>query len=528
MGFKRELGLWQLTFASITGMIGSGWLFSAFYAASFAGPLAIYSWIIGALMIGTIAIVYSELSMKIPKSGAAAFFPKYTHGKLTTSLNGWALFMGYVSTPPLETIAALTYLNFIVGGVINSSGLLTVKGIILSIFLLILFFILNYFGISKVGKFNFGITLIKIIIPLTASISLMLTFFSLKNFSGMAVQVSSLKTIFAAIPLSGIAFSFLGFRQAVELAGEAKNPQKTLPIAIISSVIIATVIYILVQIAFIGSFQWGNIAFGNWSAISSSSYVKGPMLVLATSLGLTWLATLLLIDGVISPLGTGNIYQTSTARVAYALGDMGYFPSILKKLNRYGVPFYALIFDLLIMAIFILPFPSWESLVSINSGMSILAYATGPLSLSVINRQGNLGEPRPKYLSFISPIAFSFSLMLIYWNGYPYTLYMSIIALIGLIPFIYVAVRSGLENGDILNGAWFIGILILLPIISYMGSQGIGIITFPFDNLLVFIAGFGFYLMGTKLNISVNEQDMDLVHAMPLVNGQENIDSIDY
>lgn len=511
MGFKRELGIWQLTFASITGMIGSGWLFSAFYAASIAGPLAIYSWIIGALMIGTIAIVYAELSMKIPKSGAAAFFPKYTHGKLTTSLNGWALFMGYVSTPPLETIAALTYLNFIVGGVINSSGLLTVKGILISIFLLIMFFMLNYFGISKVGKFNFGLTLIKIIVPLTASISLILTFFSLSNFSGMGVQVSSFETIFAAIPLSGIAFSFLGFRQAVELAGEAKNPEKTLPVAIISSVIIATAIYIMIQVAFIGSFQWSNIPIGNWSAISSSSYVKGPMLVLASSLGLTWLATLLLVDGVISPLGTGNIYQTSTARVVYALGDMGYFPSLFKKLNRYGVPFYALLFDLLIMVIFILPFPSWESLVSINSGMSILAYATGPLSLSIINRQKYFVESSPRYISFITPLAFSFSLMLIYWNGYPYTLYMSIIAIAGLIPFIYMAIKSGLERGDIVNGAWFIGILIFLPIVSYLGSQGIGILAFPYDNLLVFLASFAFYFLGTRLNRTVTGQTYESI-----------------
>ena len=127
---------------------------------------------------------------------------------------------------------------------------------------------------------------------------------------------------------------------------------------------------------------------GDWQSTSSSQYVKGPMLVLASVLGLTCLATILLIDGVKSPLGTGNIYQTSTARVLYTLGDMGFLPSLFKKLNRFGVAFYALLFGLIIMLIFILPFPSWQSLVSINSGMSIIAYATDPLSLEVMYRKG--------------------------------------------------------------------------------------------------------------------------------------------
>jgi len=172
--------------------------------------------------------------------------------------------MGYVSAPPLETIAALTYLNFIMGGFINFSGLLTQKGVIAAILLLIGFFIINSIGISKVSKFNFGITFIKIIIPMTAPIFFLITYFSWSNFTNFHIHGPYLKTILSTVPLSGIAFSFLGFRQAVELAGEAKNPEKTLPRAIILSVIISTIIYITVQLAFIASFQWGNMVQGDW------------------------------------------------------------------------------------------------------------------------------------------------------------------------------------------------------------------------------------------------------------------------
>jgi len=299
MGLKRELGIFHLTFASITGMIGSGWLFGAFYAASIAGPASIISWIIGALMIMVLALVYAELSVRIPKTGAAAIFPQYTHGKMTTALNGWSLFMGYVSTPPLEMIAAITYLNFITGKLVNSNGFLTPLGMVLSMVFLVMFFIINSIGISRVAKFNSGISLLKVIIPLTAVIALIITFFSISNFTVGSFNPYGMKAVFSAIPSAGIAFSFLGFRQAVELAGESKNPERTLPIAIILSVAIATIIYISVQIAFIGSFQWNGLTVGNWSSIASSQYTRGPLLVLASSLGITWLAGLLLADGMV-------------------------------------------------------------------------------------------------------------------------------------------------------------------------------------------------------------------------------------
>jgi len=219
------------------------------------------------------------------------------------------------------------------------------------------------------------------------------------------------------------------------------------------------------------------------------------MLDLASGLGLTWLATILLIDGVISPLGTGNIYQTSTARVVYALRDMGFLPSVFKKSNRFGVPFYALLFDLIIMLIFILPFPSWQSLVSINSGMIIIAYPTGSLSLEVMYRKGLFEGQKMGILRILSPIAFSFSILLIYWywSGYPYTLYMNITAIFGLLPVIFSVKKNGIEQGDLIGGTWFVAMLVTVTILSYLGSEGNNIIPFPYDNIIVFVSGLLIY-----------------------------------
>ena len=66
MALRRQLGIFHLTLASVTGMVGSGWLFGEFYASSIAGPASIFSWIIGSMMILSLALVYAELGGKIP------------------------------------------------------------------------------------------------------------------------------------------------------------------------------------------------------------------------------------------------------------------------------------------------------------------------------------------------------------------------------------------------------------------------------------------------------------------------------
>lgn len=508
MVLKRELGIFHLTLASVTGMVGSGWLFGEFYASSIAGPASVLSWIIGSMMILAIALVYAELGGKIPLGGAAARFPELTHGKSVSAINGWALFLGYVSTPPLEAVASVTYLNFITGGLINSSGNLTLTGIILSFAMLVVFFAINRFGVRAISNANSYIALVKIFIPVMTAIVLLLTFFSISNFTAGGFFAEGTESIFIAIPNAGIVFSFLGFRQAIELSGEARNPSRTVPVAIILGLAISAAIYILVQFAFIGSLTWKGISLGDWAALSSSGFSSGPMVVLATSLGLGWLALILLGDGVISPMGTAAIYETTTSRVVYALGEMGYFPRFLAKLNKYSVPSIALIFDLILMAVFLIPAPSWQNLVSLNSDLSIIAYASGPVALIVLRKLGSAspaGYFKLPAASVIAPVAYISAVLLIYWSGYPTTLYMSAVALAGLALYAYMVWKKSATVVDLRNSLWFIFTLASVPVISYLGSENLNILKFPLDIIVMALISLLFYGIGINTHVSREE-----------------------
>ena len=79
---RKEAGIVGLLYASVGGIVGSGWLFGPLHAAQEAGPLSLGSWLIGAAAVLLLALVYSELATLIPKSGALVHISRVSHGAL--------------------------------------------------------------------------------------------------------------------------------------------------------------------------------------------------------------------------------------------------------------------------------------------------------------------------------------------------------------------------------------------------------------------------------------------------------------
>ncbi|WP_163070475.1 amino acid permease, partial [Acinetobacter baumannii] len=87
----------------LTGLgsiIGSGWLFGAGHAAKVAGPAAIFTWIIGAIVILAIALTYSELGAMFPESGGMVRYARYSHGSLVGFVAAWANWIAIVTVIP--------------------------------------------------------------------------------------------------------------------------------------------------------------------------------------------------------------------------------------------------------------------------------------------------------------------------------------------------------------------------------------------------------------------------------------------
>jgi amino acid transporter len=122
-GLRRDIGRIALLYAGIGSIIGSGWLFGAFKAAAIAGPSAILSWAIGAIMIMLIGLTYAELGPMFPVSGGVARFPHYSFGSATSFVAGWITWLAAASVAPVEVEAALNYASNNVGGLAQRGGL---------------------------------------------------------------------------------------------------------------------------------------------------------------------------------------------------------------------------------------------------------------------------------------------------------------------------------------------------------------------------------------------------------------------
>jgi amino acid transporter len=226
--------------------------------------------------------------------------------------------------------------------------------------------------------------------------------------------------MFHAIVVAGIVFSFLGFRQGVELGGESDNPRRNIPLAVIGSILITAVIYILLQIAYIAAVRPADLAKSNGWATLSFTNDAGPLAAIASLIGLAWLSTILLVDAVISPADTGLIYTTVTARLSYAMGRNNNAPRALAATSSRGVPWLSVFLAFIVGLIIFLPFPSWSKLVGFVTSATVLSFGSGSLVLMSMRRQLP-DQERPFRLPgghVIPFLAFYAANMMIYWAGW--------------------------------------------------------------------------------------------------------------
>jgi amino acid transporter len=438
-GLRREIGFIGLLWASGGSIIGSGWLFGAQGALATAGPAAIISWGIGAVAILLLALVHAELGAMYPVAGGTARFPHYAFGGAVGASFGWFSWLQAATVAPIEVMAVIQYgqhYSFASGWMKVSGGqnVLTGTGVAAAVVLMSIFTAINFLSVRKLAHTNSTATWWKVGIPLLTIVVLAIVSFHPGNFSAAnGFSPSGAGGVLAAVSTSGIIFALLGFEQADQLAGESANPKRDIPRAVIGAVTIGAVIYILLQIIFLGALPSSQI--GSTWASSPFATFSGPFANLATLLGVGWLATILYIDAVISPGGTGLIYTTAASRVSYGLSRNGYVPSVYERTDRRGVPWFGLLTAFVVGCICFLPFPSWRSLVGLITSASVLMYAGAPLALGVFRSRLPDAE-RPYRLPaarVLAPLAFVVANLLILWSGWTTDWKLGVAILIGYV-----------------------------------------------------------------------------------------------
>jgi len=510
---RRDVGPFALMLTGLGSIIGSGWLFGAWRAAGLAGPGAIWAWVLGAAIILTIALTYAELGAMFPESGGMVRYSHYSHGSLVGFIAGWANWIAIVSVIPVEAEASAQYMSGwkwqwakdLYVSAPGGHGELSHLGLVIAAVLVVIYFLLNFWSVKLFAHSNTAITVFKLVVPAATGLLLIASGFHHENFVvGIhgGTHVMDFAAILTAVATAGIVFSFNGFQSPVNLAGEARNPGRSIPFAVIGSILLATIVYVILQVAYIGAVPPDLLAKAGWHGIDFSS----PFADLAKILGLFWLANLLFLDAFISPSGTGMTYTATTARMIYGMQRNGTLPEILGKVHpKWGVPRPAMWLNLVVSFLFLFFFRGWGTLAAVISVATIISYLTGPVSAMTLRRTApDLHRPlRIAGLPILAGVAFVMATELLYWAKWPLTGEIILLMVVALPVYLYYQAKSGWHDfARQMRGAWWL--VIYLPTIaalSWGGSTtfgGQGYLPYGWDLVVVSVVGLVFYVWGVR------------------------------
>lgn len=265
-GLKRTLGAANLVALGIGAIIGAGlFVRTAAAAGQAAGPAVTLSFVVAAIGCAFAGLCYAEFAAMIPVAGSAYAYSYVTMGELIAWVIGWALIMEYALGAATVSIAWSEYLNKLLGGAVpyewSHSPLesVTIEGVthtgimnLPALVILLLLTLLLIKGTQESAFVNAIIVFVKVAIVLLF-IALGWQFIEPANHTpymipeGTAGHEGFFKHGYGGI-LGGAAivfFAFIGFDAVSTAAQEAKNPRRDMPIGILGSLVVCTVLYIL-------------------------------------------------------------------------------------------------------------------------------------------------------------------------------------------------------------------------------------------------------------------------------------------
>ncbi|MFE1318936.1 APC family permease [Kitasatospora phosalacinea] len=441
---RRSIGLWQLSAIGIGATVGTGIFFVLTTSVPEAGPAVVLSFVIAAVTAGLTALCYAELASAIPVSGSSYSYAYATMGELVAFGVGVCLLMEYGVSASAIAVTWGQYLDQFAdlafglhlpaaltappgeGGVFNLPAVV----------LVVLVTALLIRGVGESAKVNAVMVAIKLGI-LVLFVAVGLTGFTAGNFTPFApngwdgVQTAA-STIF---------FSFIGL-DAVSTAGEeVREPRRTLPLAILVSLVVVTVLYIAVAVTAIGAQPWQEF----------DGQEAGLAQILENVTGQTWPALVFAAGAIISIFSITLVVIYGQTRILYAMGRDGLLPRPFTRVSaRTGTPVWNTVVVGTAVAVLAAVFPL--SLLADMTSMGTLVAFTAVSVGIVVLRRTSPDLPRGFKVPFypVTPVlSAAFCIYLITkLHADTFLAFAVVLALAAVLYFTYSAKHSRLARGS--------------------------------------------------------------------------------
>lgn len=330
---ERSLSALDLTLMSVGSVIGTGvMVLTGIVAAKQSGPATSVAFIGGGIAAAIIVLCYAELSSSIPSAGGSYSFTYVSLGEIIAYIAGLCIVIGY--TLCTATVASgwgaylMSLLNTLgiklpkaftsipsAGGIVNLPAMLSI---------LLIVFIISL-GTNESKRVNDIMVFIKVaVIVLFIGVGA----FHINPSNWHPFAPFGTKGIITGT--ASLFFAYCGFDATASAAEDVKNPQKSLPLGLISSLIICTVIYIAVSLVLTGVTSYTNLDVGD--ALSYALELIGEN-------GVAFVVSLGTVIGILAVIFAGNF---TTSHILLAMSRDGLLPKPFSKLNKKGVPHVAL------------------------------------------------------------------------------------------------------------------------------------------------------------------------------------------
>ncbi|WP_254863622.1 amino acid permease [Halovivax gelatinilyticus] len=391
----KDLGLVSALTIGIGTMIGAGIFVLPGVAAQEAGPVVVISFVIGGLIAMVNALAVSELGTAMPKAGGGYYYINRGLGPAAGSISGLGDWMGLAFASAFYCIGFGGYLTGMLEGTMFAFPtldfvLFSVTDIQIGALIAgILFVGVNYIGAKETGGIQTVIvTLLLLILTVFAAAGLFQFEWSTLMTDGPAPLGYG-----EILPATALVFvSFLGYAKIATVAEELKNPGRNLPIAVIGSVAIVTVIYAVLVGLMVGIVPWDTLSDETpVSQVAEHSFAGIPVLEVV-GVGTISLAALL------ATASSANASILSSARINFAMGRDKLVSDELNEIHpRYATPYRSIALTGALIILFIVALgQSLEILASAASVLHLIVYALMNLAL-IAFREADVPEYDPDF-----------------------------------------------------------------------------------------------------------------------------------
>ncbi len=382
---KRTLGPWRLLALGVGAIIGAGiFVLTGQAAAQYAGPAIMLSFILGGIACAFAGLCYAEFAALIPIAGSAYTYSYATLGELVAWVIGWDLILEYALGTATVAVGWAGYVSSFLRDLgltlpaLHGFNLLALLGVLGVTALLA-------FGVRESTSLNAGIVVVKLCV-----IGLFLAFgIGHVHPANWHPFIPPNTGHFGHFGWSGVLrgagvifFAYIGFDAVSTAAQEAKNPQKDMPVGILGSLALCTVLYIAVSAVLTGLVPYPKLN------------VADPIAVGVAATGLPWL-TLIVKVGIIAGLTSVMLVLLyGQTRIFFTMAGDGLLPAVFSRLHpKFQTPVYAtwLLGGIVALVAAFVPLALLGELVSIGTLFAFILVCAGVLYL----RRTQPDLPRP-------------------------------------------------------------------------------------------------------------------------------------